>query len=48
MDESGCRVGDHLMVKPDARLRTGIAQVVECFCNGVPTARIVECPACPA
>jgi hypothetical protein len=46
MDESGCRVGDHFIVKPGARRRTGIGQIVEVFCGGIPTAPVQECPAC--
>lgn len=46
MDESGCRIAAHWHVKAAARRRTGIAQVVEVFCNRTPTGEIVECPAC--
>jgi len=46
MDESGCRLGDHYQVRPAARRRTGIAQVVEVFCEGTPTAPVRECPCC--
>jgi hypothetical protein len=46
MDETACRIGDHFIVKPSARGRTGIAQVVEVFCDGIPTVPVQECPAC--
>ena len=46
MDDTGCAIGDHLIVKPAARKRTGIAQVIEVFCTGTPTVPVRECPAC--
>lgn len=46
MDETGCRIGDYFFLKPHARARTGIAQIIEVFCEATPTARAVECPAC--
>ena len=46
MAETACRIGEHFIVKPGARGRTGIAQVVEVFCNGIPTVPVQECPAC--
>ena len=42
MDESGCRIGDHLRGTSPA----GITQVVEVFCEGTPTVPVQECPAC--
>ena len=45
MDESGCRIGDHLISRDPARSR-GIAQVVEVFCEGTPTGPVRACPAC--
>jgi hypothetical protein len=46
LDEGGCRLGEHFIVKPPARRRTGIAQIVEVFCEGAPTIPISPCPAC--
>jgi len=46
MDESGCRLGVHYGVKPAAVARTGVAQIVEVFCQGEPTVPVQECPAC--
>lgn len=40
MDESGCRIGDHVR----GTSPSGISQVVEVFCEGIPTGRVVECP----
>jgi hypothetical protein len=45
MDESGCRLGDHFTSRNPAR--TGVAQVVEVFCKGMPSIPAEECPACP-
>jgi hypothetical protein len=45
MDESGCRLGQHL-VSVDPDLTKGIAHVVEVFCLGTPVGPIMECPAC--
>ncbi len=45
MDESGCRMGDHLVSRDPARTR-GIAHIVEVFCHGVPSVPIAPCPAC--
>jgi hypothetical protein len=45
MDDSGCRLGDHFISK-DASLTKGIAQIIEVFCEGTPTAPLVDCPAC--
>ena len=46
MDESGCRLGEHLVSRDIAHTK-GIAQIVEAFCCGAPAVSIVECPACP-
>ena len=46
MDDAGCRLGVHYVVKPAAARRTGIAQVVEVFCEGAPSVPVRECPAC--
>ena len=46
MDETACRIGDHFIVKPGARGRTGIGQIVEVFCEGTPSVPVQECPAC--
>jgi hypothetical protein len=45
MDESGCRVGEHV-VSRDLSLTRGIAQVIEVFCAGAPAAPVVGCPSC--
>ena len=42
MDESGCRIGDHCI----GTSPSGISQVVEVFCTGMPTVPVRECPAC--
>ena len=42
MDESGCRIGDHYR----GTSPMGIRQVVEAFCEGMPTVPVQECPAC--
>ena len=46
MDEAGCRIVFHARVRAAARKRTGIAQVVEVWCVGTPTAPVAPCPAC--
>jgi hypothetical protein len=46
MDASGCRIGDDMRTDDPDRAR-GITRVVEVFCQGRPTAPVVECPACP-
>ena len=46
MDETGCRIGDRFGVRPEARRRTGVGQVVEVWCAGTPTAPVRPCPVC--
>ena len=46
MDATGCRIGDHRRVDRAARRRTGIAQLVEVFCTGVPKFPVEACPSC--
>jgi hypothetical protein len=45
MDESGCRLGEHV-VSHDPDRTQGIAQIVEVWCAGTPAGLVVECPAC--
>lgn len=45
MDESGCRIGDHLVSRDPDQTR-GVAHIVEVFCHGAPTVPTVTCPAC--
>ncbi len=45
MDDTGCRLGVHLVSREPAR-SCGVAQVVEVFCAGHPAFPVYECPAC--
>lgn len=45
MDETGCRLGEHLVSRDPTRT-LGIVQVVEVWCTGTPTGPVQLCPCC--
>jgi len=48
LDEHACRVESVYRSNRRERRATGIALVVETYCNGRPIGRIVPCPCCAA
>lgn len=46
LDDTRCRLGADHLVRDEARVRTGIARIVEVFCWGRPQHPVRACPSC--